>query len=68
MVPMLLEQRIRLVLSIGGLTAQLAFAPAGPIRTYITALLVVIITIDVLNIVLDGIKALKIRIMDLRNC
>ena len=65
---MLLEQRVRLMLGIVGLTAQLVFAPAGPIRTYITALLVVIITIDVLNIVLEGIKAVKSRIMDLRNC
>jgi hypothetical protein len=68
MVPMLLEQRVRLMLSIVGLSTQLVFAPAGPIKTYITALLVVIITIDVLTIVLDGIKAVKIRITDLRNC
>jgi hypothetical protein len=63
----MLEKRVRFMISILGLTTQLMFAPAGPIKNYIIALLVVIISIDAINIILEGLKAVKITLTDLNN-
>lgn len=50
-----------------GLNHPLMFAPAGPIKNYIIVLLVVIISIDAVNIILEGIKAVKITLTGLNN-